>query len=70
MLVLARMWECEICGYHWVFVEGRMPDQCRNPECRTRRWNRGWNGVVDPALLRRVESKSHGEVNFGQDAHV
>lgn len=38
-LVTGRMWQCDVCGYRWMFVEGRMPTHCRDPKCRTRKWN-------------------------------
>lgn len=40
-IVEARYWECGVCGYRWPYTPNIVPDQCRNKECRSRRWNRG-----------------------------
>ena len=31
MLVTGRMWECEVCRWRFMFVEGRVPKQCPAP---------------------------------------
>jgi hypothetical protein len=41
MLTTGRMWQCDLCGWRWMFVEGRMPVQCPSRTCRSRRWNSG-----------------------------
>ena len=39
MLITGRMWECEVCRWRWMYVEGRKPERCPNPKCRARKWN-------------------------------
>lgn len=32
-----RAWECEVCGWRWMYTEDRTPLRC--PSCGSRRWN-------------------------------
>ena len=40
-IITARYWECDVCGYRWAYTEGRIPEQCRSKDCRSRKWNSG-----------------------------
>jgi len=54
-------YRCDVCGYLWpVDVRKPIPAQCRNPECRSRKWNAGGKGelVEQPAPKRPVASSS------------
>src|SRR3974390_1891681 len=39
MLTTGKVWECDICGYRWLYVDGKTPLRCANRECRKREWN-------------------------------
>jgi hypothetical protein len=38
-IVTGRLWECDLCGWRWIYVEGKRPTQCPNRKCRTRKWD-------------------------------
>jgi hypothetical protein len=37
MQTTGRMWECDVCGWRWMYVEGRVPRRCA--KCKSRKWN-------------------------------
>jgi hypothetical protein len=38
--VPAKLLTCEKCIHRWVILSDKLPRFCRNPQCRTRWWNR------------------------------
>lgn len=36
-----KAWECDLCGYVWLKVAGKVPKQCAKKGCRSRLWNSG-----------------------------
>ena len=37
--VPARYCVCDVCGYDWHSIAGRIPESCQNRACRSRLWN-------------------------------
>lgn len=47
-----KAWVCDVCGYVWLKVAGRHPEQCASKACRSRKWNSG-------AVVQRSEHRPH-----------
>lgn len=35
----AKECSCSACGYTWISISTRIPESCRNRDCRSREWN-------------------------------
>jgi predicted Zn-ribbon and HTH transcriptional regulator len=51
MLVTGKMWECDKCGWRWMFVETRHPKRCAS--CKSRKWDRGGGVETDRKPVQR-----------------
>lgn len=40
-MIQANAWECDVCGYIWLKVSGRVPTHCAKKSCHSRQWNSG-----------------------------
>jgi hypothetical protein len=40
LVIDGRLLECNLCRWRWMYVEGRKPQRCPNPDCRTSKWDR------------------------------
>ena len=38
-MTTVNAWVCDVCGYLWLKVAGRVPTNCASKGCRSRRWN-------------------------------
>jgi hypothetical protein len=35
----AKLCKCEKCGHEWTQTDGKLPQHCRNQDCKSREWN-------------------------------